>query len=233
VNVFVSQTGGTQFQDEGVNRGGPAPSFVNFTGAGVTATYTPSSDTVVVNIPGSSSSSSGGGGGKPVVYAKKASSTQSSGSILIYDTVSAYEPTLGQYDTTNGIFTANASGFFSFSASVTIYRTYTPSNYETWYLGLGKYVSGKEIFYSFSQFTDLYTSNSSQGLRSSISASIPMTAGQQAFIALIDRSLTQSVFKKNLSSSMMFVNGTESPGYQTWFMPTFSVIYYPLPPGEW
>jgi hypothetical protein len=230
VNVFVSQTGGTQFQDEGVNRGGPAPSFVNFTGNGVTATYTPSSDTVVVNIPGSS----GGGGGKPVVYARRLQSTQTSGNILIYDTVSSYEPTLGQYNTTNGIFTANTDGFFLFNASVVIYREYTLSSQQMWYVGIiSPLPNNIEIVYAFSQFNDLFTVDAGQALRSSVSAGIQMTAGQHAYVAILKKSIGDDVDKQYLSTNFYFDKGTPPLGSQAWARPTFSVIYYPLPPGEW
>jgi hypothetical protein len=222
VNVFVSQTGGTQFQDEGVNRGGPAPSFVNFTGNGVTATYAPSSDTVVVNIPGG-----GGGGGTPVMFAKHGVN-QTNGTRLIYEGVTMYAPSKGQYDTNTGIFTVLADGFFSFSASAVITFTYAPGVEMGWYLGIGTYDPNtvKSVIYAMSQFVHLYPSDSYVQLGSSVSVSLPLTIGKKIAVRFLDRYITSAI---SLQSYLFFQGGSENPSESSMtFMPTFSVIYYPL-----
>jgi hypothetical protein len=226
VNVFVSQTGGTQFQDEGVNRGGPAPSFVNFTGDGVTATYTPSSDTVVVNIPGGG----GGGGGTPVMFAMHAAN-QTTGELLIYESATMYNPSIGQYNVSTGVFTALADGFFSFNASAVITRTPAPPSNQTWYLGIGKYDHNDftSVIYSLSQFNDLFTGESSQGLGSSVSVNLYLFSGEHVVVSVLQRSFGGPAFDRiSLSSNFFFSAGSLSPFEGAIFMPSFSVIYYPL-----
>jgi hypothetical protein len=233
VNVFVSQSGGTQFQDEGVNRGGPAPSFVNFTGAGVTATYTPSSDTVVVNIPGGG----GGGGGTPVMSAKRLGTSQKTGSNLIYNTVSMFNTTLGSYSTSTGEFTALQDGLFSFSASCILTFEFAPgSSNATFYLGVGIYDQAldRSFIYSMNQLNDLYTSQSTQSLGASVYANIPLSAGKKVIAAILNRSSFGPEFTRVAFSNVFyFMSGDPILNLNSVSIPTFSVIYYPLPPGEW
>jgi len=234
VNVFVSQTGGTQFQDEGVNRGGPAPSFVNFTGNGVTASYTPSSDTVVVNIPGGGG---GGGGGTPVMSARRVGTDQKTGSNLIYDAVSLYNPTLGSYDTSTGIFTALSSGFFSFYASCVLTYEFAPgSSNLTFYIGVGKYDQNLDISYIFAmnQINHLYPSQSTQSLGASVCASFSLVDGEKVIVAILNKSNFGPEFARvGFSNSFYFMRGHPILGLNSVSIPMFSVIYYPLPPGEW
>jgi hypothetical protein len=218
--------GGTQFQDELVNVGPPEPKYVNFTGNGVTATYSPLTGTVNVNIPGGGSG--GGGGGTPVMFAKHAVD-QKSGDLLIYENATVYATSKGQYDTNTGIFTALVGGLFSFSASSIIRVNYAPGIQLIFYLGIGTYYQStlKSIIYAASQFNHLYPSNPSLSLGASVSVNLPLSAGEKVAVAVLDLGMSSRI---NFDNSIFFRAGSEDLNSEgaVRYMPTFSVIYYPL-----
>jgi hypothetical protein len=208
----------TQFQDEHVNVGPPGPKYVDFTGAGVTASYTPSSGTVVVNIPGG-----GGGGGGKLVSVATHNVDQTTGEILVYDTVTAYNPTIGVYDGTTGIFSALASGLFSFTATCIIQRSPITTSGEKWYLIIGKYdsVADSITAYSLDQFGEIRVDEVHLTLAVSVSANIYLDVGELAVVAT--REFNN---RKFLSGSFFFPGGLYKPtASEPATLPTLSITY--------
>jgi hypothetical protein len=220
---------GTQFQDELVNVGPPEPKYVNFTGPGVNATYDNSSGRVNVFVPGSGGSVDLG---KPILFAKHTIADQTSEDVLIYEDSTQYDTSKGQYDNNTGIFTAIVQGFFSFSASSLIKRTFPVEAFETWYLGIGTYdtITGNSFTYAASQFNDIFIIGHVV-LASSVSVSLPLNAGQKVVVAVLSKNDTTFNFNRVfLSNDFFFLSsdGTFEIGANNAIIPSFSVIYHPL-----
>jgi hypothetical protein len=208
----------TQFQDEHVNVGPPGPKYVDFTGAGVTASYTPSSGTVVVNIPGG-----GGSGVGKLVSIATHNVGQTSGEILIYDNVFAYNPTIGVYDSSNGIFSALVEGLYSFNATCIIQRSPITTSGEKWYLIIGKYDSAGDSItaYSMDQFGEIRVDEVYLTLAASVSANIYLNSGELAVVAT--REFNN---RKFLSGSFFFPGGLYIPAFgEPATLPTLSITY--------
>lgn len=117
VNVEVS-TGAVEVRDEGVVVL-PAVRKINFVGAGVTATA-PSgvTDLVNVTIPGGG----GGGGGAVALFRATKNTSQSSGSVLLYQTLDTFTGSYGTLSPSDGLFTVPPEdNVYSFSAGVPMY----------------------------------------------------------------------------------------------------------------
>jgi hypothetical protein len=110
---------GIQFQDEGVDVGGPNPTNVNFTGLEVTATYNPATDTVNVDVSGGGS----GGGTALITFSASLTTDQTSGTTLMCDNmVTDGGEAYSGYDPLNGILTVAAGdgGVWDFGATVVL-----------------------------------------------------------------------------------------------------------------
>jgi hypothetical protein len=171
-----------------------------------------------VNIPGG-----GGGGGGKLVSIATHNVGQTSGEILVYDAVTAYNPTIGVYNGTTGIFSALAEGLYSFNATCIIQRSPITLSGEKWYLIVGKYdnVEDSIVAYSFGEFDDIYVNEVYLTLVASVSSNIFLNIGELAVVAIRQRNNRQF-----LSNSFFFPSGLFIPTFgEAATLPTLSITY--------